>query len=350
MSVADTLFLVELSKSITQSRMCNSFLIAVVTLLATLASASIATAQQKTVLQEHYVYDRIRVFYAIDGNCAVSPDDVDESGVPDQVENVAKQVWAAHHLYCDILKFPDPFTSQRYEGVTCIEVNIRDREEMGGGNGVAYENSQRARKIPEGKPDDRAIVIVVASQVDPIKGITPAHEMFHLIQYGTTYFKNRWYLEGQARWSEHGLAKEGLGQLKYSPKGPWPQKPQRLTLLATMTYDAEFVIWNPVAARTDSNGLLTDEVLSKELIALRYSDGSPVLKDRFLYGATVMREILIELGKQDDVAFKGLEYDSWSEGNQKSQQNNPYIYAAIMNVLRRHSPPVGPFVVPRPKR
>jgi hypothetical protein len=56
-----------------------------------------------------------------------------------------------------------------------------------------------------------------------------------------------------------------------------------------------------------------------------------------------MRDILIALGKTDDVAKEDLGYKDWSEENQRSPQNNPYIYQAIMDVVRRQAPPVGPF-------
>lgn len=117
-----------------------------------------------------------------------------------------------------------------------------------------------------------------------------------------------------------------------------------------MKYDAEFVLWNPIAARTDRDGVLSDKLLGKELVELRYSDGSPVVADRFLYGAEVMRDILVELGEQDDVAFKELGYETWSEENQTAERNNPYIYKSIMDVLRRHARPVGRFDIPRPRR
>ncbi|MFG0296905.1 MAG: hypothetical protein ACF8PG_13445 [Maioricimonas sp. JB045] len=315
-----------------------------------LTSGSIAFAQKKSPLNEHYVLGRIRVFYTNEGAGAVPSTDADRNGVPDRVEDVAKQIRAAHLLFCGVLKFPDPFESERYKGVTCIQVSLRDRKEMGGGNGVAFESAQRARRIPEGQPGDRAIVMSIASQVDPKRNITPAHELFHLIQYSTTYFKNGWYLEGMARWAEHALAEGGLGDVKYSIDGPWPQKPQQLQQLAKMKYDAEFLLWNPVAGRTDRDGLLTDEMLGEELCSLCYSDGSPVLRDRFLQGAEVMRDVLIELGKQDDIAFKALGYDEWSEENQRAEENNPFIYKGVMDALRRHAPPVGRYRVPRIRR
>jgi len=314
-------------------------------LLAGAAGLSQASGQEKSALPKHYVLDRIRVFYTTDGISAVPSADADSTGVPDHVEDVAKQVWAAHRLFCDVLEFPDPLKGERYAGVTCIEVCIRDRGELGGRNGAAYDESQRARRIPEGRPDDRAIVMALGRHVVAAKNLSPAHELFHLIQYGTTYFKNGWFLEGQTRWSEHALGQGGLGDVKYPSRGPWPQPSVNLPALFAMTYDAEFVLWNPVAQRTDPKGLLPQTPVLKELAGLRYSDGSPVLQDRQLTGAEIMRDILIELGKMDDVAFQELGYDKWTEDNQKSAKNDGYLYQGVMDTLRRHSSSVGRFQV-----
>jgi hypothetical protein len=323
-------------------------LIALAVLLAVFVPAATASAQEKkTFLSEHYVLGPVRVFYIKEGKDAVPLDDVDRTGVPDRVEDIAKQVWAAHHLFCEVLKFPDPLGGERYKAVNCIQVSLRD---LGGGNGLAYDSSQRARQIPEGKATDRAIVMAVNCKLNPMKNITPAHETFHLVQYGATYFKNSWFLEGMARWSEHALAREGLGQIKYSPRGPWPQKLQHLKLLVKMRYDAEHVLWNPIARQTDRGSLLSDKFLGKKLTSLRYSDKTPVLRDRTLDGAEVMRDIVIELGKLDDVAFEDLKYESWSEKNQRAEENNPYIYKAVMDAFRRRFPSVGPYKVPVVKR
>jgi hypothetical protein len=304
---------------------------------------SLAQEKKKSELPEHYVMAPVRVFYAKAGNSAVPSADRDSSGVPDHVEDIAKQVWAAHRLFCGVLKFPNPLDSERYLKVNCIEVRLWERSEIGGGNGSAFESAQRARSIPTGKPDDRAIVMSIGTHVNAMKNITPAHETFHLIQYGASYFKKKWYLEGMARWSEHALSADGLGEVKYSPRGPWPQETANLKQLFDMSYDSEFVLWNPIAKKVDPKGKIVLKQDDKELTQLRYSDGSPVLRDLELTGSDLIRDILIELGKMDDVAFKELGYESWSEENQQSPQNDPYIYQAIMDVLRRRSPPVGRF-------
>ncbi len=56
-----------------------------------------------------------------------------------------------------------------------------------------------------------------------------------------------------------------------------------------------------------------------------------------------MRDVLLELDKFDDIAFKELGYESWSEDNQRSEKNSPYVYQGIMDVLRRHKHKVGKF-------
>lgn len=301
--------------------------------------------QEKSVLTDHYVRSPFRIFYAVEGKSAVPNIDRDSSGVPDHVEDVARQMWAARELFCGVLKFPDPLQSDRYDDVDCIEVSLRERSEIGGGNGVAFESAQRAKKIDEGKPGDRTLVIAIGKHVQAPKNITPAHEFFHLIQYSTTFFKNKWYLEGMARWSEHALHTDGVGEIKYSPRGPWPQKNQHLPTLFDMSYDSETVLWNPIAVRSDPKGVLSAKDAPLELQRLQYSNGTPVVRDSLLNGAALMRDVLVELAKQDDIAFETLGYKDWSEDNQRSPKNNPFIYQAVMDALRKHSRPVGRFNV-----
>ena len=291
-------------------------------------------------LPKYHVRGPIRVFFATEGDLAVTPTDLDANGIPDRVEDVAKQIWAAHYLFCSVLDFPDPLNSERYGGVNCIEAYVRPLEK---GNGVAFENAQRARQIREGTPADRALVMRIGAHVAPSKNVTPAHELFHLIQYSSTYFKGRWYLEGMARWSEHALAADAVGRLKYDARGPWPQRPENLPQLFQMSYDAEFVLWNPIAVRSDPRGSLSTDSITTELTDMRHSDGQPVLHDPELKGAEVMRDILRELSRVDDIAFKRLGYQDWSEDNQRSPKNDPFIYQAIMDVLRRHTNSVGPY-------
>lgn len=305
----------------------------------------VLVAQEKepsAKLIEHFEIGEVRVLYNKEGKDAVTPEDSNKNGVPDQVEDVAKQVFAARQLFCETLGFPDPLVSERYQGVKFIEVKIRDKAVINSGNGLAFDESQRSA-LPTDPKGTKAITLTIGNHVVPAKNVTPAHETFHLIQYGATYFKNKWFLEGMTRWSEHGLFKDGLGEVKYDPKGLWPQGHNERQTLFKMSYDAEFVLWNPIAKKDDRSGTIPSIKISQELKALKYTNGSPVLQDLNFVGSNVMRDILVELGTLDDVAFKELGYESWTEVNQTSEKNSPYIYQAVMDVLRRHKHQVGKF-------
>ncbi len=293
-------------------------------------------SQKKSTLSECFTLEPVRVFYATEGESAIDPTDADDNGVPDRVEDVARQVWAARMLFCEILDFPDPFDSKRFQGANCIEVSLLDRSRINGMNGVAYRIAQKAKPIPGGNSNDRALVIAVATTVDARSNATPAHEFFHLIQYGSTYFSNRWFLEGMARWSESGLASGGLGNKMLSPDTGWPQRRETRDRLFTMSYDAAQLLWNPLAETVDPDGKLsTARKLPDELTTLKYSDGSKVLRDELFNGAGLMRDVLIELGKTDNQTSQELGYEEWTLANQGNEKNDQYIYDAVMEVLRR---------------
>lgn len=287
---------------------------------------------------DHYDLDRIRVFYETEGVAAVKPADLDQNGVPDQVDDIARQVWATHDLFCGSLGFVDPFKCERYPNIKWIEVHIRDRDSLKDRSGVAYSNYSKAQALPGEESAGRVLKMSIASDLNAPRNITPSHEMFHLIQYSTTHFKNAWFLEGLARWSEHALDRKGLGEFKYSPRGPWPQSRSNLPQLFGMKYDSEFVLWNPIARATDQQGLLTKMHVSDRLKELKYSDGSPVLKDAELVGWPVIRDVLEELAKADDIAFRELGYEAWTEINMTSAGNDEYIYKSVMDALRKYGP------------
>jgi len=292
-------------------------------------------SDQKSKLSESFVLEPVRVFYATEGESAINPADADHNGVPDRVEDVARQVWAARKLFCEILGFPDPLSSVRFDGANCIQASLLDRSRINGLNGVAYRVAQKARPIPDGQPGDRALIIAVATTVDPPRNATPAHEFFHLIQYGCTYVSNRWFLEGMARWSERGLAPGGIGKTMLSSDTGWPQSDETRDRLFKMSYDAALLLWNPLAEAVDPEGKLSTRILPEELTTLKYSNGSNVLSDELFSGAELMRDILIELGKIDGQMMEELGYEKWTLANQGNVKNNDHIYDVVMEILRR---------------
>lgn len=284
-------------------------------------------------LTQHYKMGKIRVFYNTTGKHSIEPTDNNQNQIPDQVEDIAKQTWVAYKLFVNTLNFPDPLQSERYQQASFIDVNLLAKESINQ-NGVAYDGLQNFRRAMD-ELGTKTITFDVATTVNPRTNLTPAHELFHLIQNGATYFKNRWYTEGMARWAEHALEPDGVGNLKYNPNGQWPQPQSALRQLFELTYDAEFYLWNPLAQKDDPQGLISERAVSSRVKKMTYSNGEKVLKDFRLNGADFMRAVLAELGKMDDIAYQELGYSDWLENNQKSDQNNPYIYQAIMNVAQR---------------
>lgn len=282
---------------------------------------------------------RIRVIYETVGAGAVRADDRNRNGTPDQVEDVMTQTTAAQVLFVEALGFPDPFRTERFGSARFLDIRIRDRAVLNA-NGVAYDELQRSG-VPGDPGGTRCIAFCVASSVNAATNLTPAHEYFHLVEYGTSYFKNRWYTEGLARWSERGLGEGAVGRVE-SPE-PWPLPEDRRTNVFALTYAAAGRFWNPLAARLDPAGRIPAGAALDRLRAMRYADGSPVLKDDELAGWAFARDVILELGQADGVAFRELGYDRWSEENQFSSRNDLYILRAVEAVVARHGakPPGG---------
>jgi hypothetical protein len=296
--------------------------------LAVLACAAGEAAETK-VHQE----GRIRVIYQTEGRDAVRPDDGNRNGIPDQVEDVLTQTVAARRLFVEVLGFPDPLQTERFRTASYLDIRFKGKD-TGIRNGTAFDELQRSRGVPGDPTGTLCIAFCVVATLDPKTNVTPAHEYFHLIQYGVSYFKNKWYAEGTARWSERGLAAGALGPAK--PLEAWPLPSDKASELFAMSYDAATAFWNPLAARCDACAALPDGPALEQLQAMTYTDGSPVLKDLHFAGWRFVRDVLLELGEADDIAYRELNHDRWSEANQFSPKNDVYILRAVEKVVARH--------------
>ena len=309
-------------------------LVAIVGLVGFPANAQGQFSKLRREIKSKFEIKNFRFFYNTSGQHAVDPIDDDQNGVPDQVEDVAKQTWVAHKIFVDTLGFQDPLKSERYAKAEFVDVIFLSRKVVGR-NGTAYDGLQKIGR--EDDPDGlRTICFDIASDIDARRNSTPTHEYFHLIQNGYTYFKTRWYTEGMARWSEHATSKGGIGKTNY--RGRWPQSADHQRKLFNLAdpYGSELVFWNPLAKLCKTSTSFSPSNVSKAVRSLRYSNGKPVLADLSLMGTEFMRDVLVELGKADDVAFNELGYKKWSEDNQKSIGNSPYIYQTVMEVARKH--------------
>lgn len=269
------------------------------------------------------------VRYEIEGPNAIAVEDLNQNQIPDQVENLLTQVIAAKTFFTEGLGFVDPLKSERFRGVEHVVISLRGKEVLKG-NGVAFDEIQRANakiKYPH-------LLFAVSSAVNPSKNCTPAHEYFHLIQYASTYFKNAWFAEGTARWAEDVFKEVPSRTALNSKKAEFPMSETAKAELATMSYDAFGFFWKPFLewSQTSPLELIPEEVRAKLELA-KYVDGSPVFHRYEVLRGQTMVKLFQELGVQDDLAKRDRKLESWPEKEQRSLENQEYLFRAIQAAI-----------------
>jgi hypothetical protein len=280
--------------------------------------------------QQVHQAGRIRIFYHTEGKHAVDVADTNGNHIPDQVEDVLTQTQAAQTMWVEVLGFPDPFQTERFRSAKFLDIHFRHKDLLKS-NGVTYDELQHFNR-PGDPKDTISLCFNVATSVKAPANLTPAHEFFHVIQNSVTYFKNSWFTEGTARWSERALGTGDLGPARDLPS--WPLTRDKAAAVFEMKYDASENFWNPLCAKLDTDGAIRSSPALQRLEAMHYTDGSPVLKDLRLTGWKFIREVLEGLDKADDVGFRELGYDRWSEENQRSPKNNAFILGVVEEVMK----------------
>ncbi len=283
---------------------------------------------------------KFRVIYYTEGEHAVSPEDKNRNNIPDQAEDVLTQTLAAYYLFVETLGFPDPFQSTSFHRANFLDIMIRSQEAavaeggLGGKKGLTFDQP-RSFHVP-GDPDDTlSIGFRVSTAVDAASDQTPAREFFHLIQYGLTSFKNAWFTVGTAHWAEYGLRKENPdGSVPHFTA--WPLSNEQTVALFAMDGQAADFFWTPLAAKMNNKGVIPFTPALYKIMPLVYADDKPVFKSMRFPGWMFIRDVLIELGRMDDIAFQELGYQEWTEENQLSPKNNKYIMEAVNTVVTRY--------------
>lgn len=275
-------------------------------------------------LERIHVRDEFRIVYSVAGPHAL-PDarDLNGNGVPDKVEDVATQLVAGRRLFSEVMRLVMPLRQPRYAKATAIDVFMLKMEK---GNGLAYDEVMNYRLGFDGAEGRCALRIDLLNSHGN-QNPTPAHELFHLYQYGYTMFKPRWFLEGTARWAEYAL-RPGSG-----PQSPLPQSPQALQERVLGTTYAASSMWNRLAFLLDPAGRMA---LPSALAQLSYVDGSRVVHDDQLHGTAFMKAVLESLALLDrEVGTRqGWPAFQWKEADQRDARHNPDIFKTLQRVVR----------------
>ncbi len=277
-----------------------------------------------------YQADEFYIYYTNRTNSKdrVPQQDINKNNIPDYVEDVARQAQASRDMF-EVAKLQHPLHSPRYKNkAQAIAVFIKDMK----GNGVAYEVVSRHPSVSTQTPMPCSLVINISNRLTDFPGnywTTVTHELFHLYQYGYSQFKNSWYLESLANWSERALRID-INQQTKNLKA----LPQNVKALEQEIFKASY---NPLWRRyfyIQPNDVLN---VPKQLQLKTYIDGSPIFKDHVWYGTRFVKNFLVDLSAasyQISEQYQWPKYN-WKEADQRRTEFNCTIFTVYQKQLKK---------------
>lgn len=266
-------------------------------------------------LEKAYQVDDFHIYYSLQGKDALQyPQDSTGDGVPDVIKDIGSQLQAAKYLYSSLLGLRSPLRQKIYTRAQQINIYLLTLPK---GNGLAFDRVA-AETMSDGTALPCGLKIVLNAALRPARNVTPAHELFHLYQYGYAVFKQRWYLEGMARWMENAFR---------------PAEKSVAPSAAAAVCEDNFSrgygaanFWASYARQTFSTITLPDNAL-----AYRYIDASPVFKTRELPGGAMLAPFFQQLALSSE-GISGelnLQNTRWPEKLQRADRFNSRICQAL---------------------
>lgn len=258
------------------------------------SSAWAGWKSQREALDRHLASTDFRIFYTLEGPGAFPQD------VPPATERATQaltyldvlvaQLGKADDFYRNELGLRAPLAGPRYAAAHSIDIHILPMADQTGSTGDEIHTF----RYQHFAPSPAALTIALSHRWQPTN-LTPAHELFHAYQYGYTFFKNPWFLEGMAR------ASEGFFRTATSRHSALPSSPQALDKLMQHSYRAE-TLWNRLI---------------------------------HLCGKKILKPILEAYGRLDRVAADARDIDpvAWPEKEQRSTTNNRYLLQGLLETL-----------------
>ncbi|MBB5445339.1 MULTISPECIES: hypothetical protein [unclassified Paraburkholderia] len=271
----------------------------------------------------------IRVFYTRSGESQiVDQTDANSNGVPDYVENVARQADAARKAF-NLLGFRDPLESARYRAASYIDINLG----LNSGNGLAYSEPSTYSAVPQ-RDGACSIRIDISSKLDKFPGSwsVVAHELFHLYQYGYTEFKRSWLLEPTANWAERVIR---VGSLNPAPGAARPL-PASMAEMQSQVFTQSFPydFWSRLASLIDESD--EDMHLPNDLRYATYTDGTLIFRDGFVRGFSFLSTVFQSLEAESTIVsnLNGWPPYLWG-ANQSSESHDVRILKVIQRTVSR---------------
>ncbi|WP_375058122.1 hypothetical protein [Zobellella sp. DQSA1] len=275
-------------------------------------------------LDKVYIRDEFRIYYS-SAEFYPSPTDFSRDTVPDKVINISKQLVAGRRIFSEVMGMTHPLSQPRYHQAKYIDVNLLS---LSKGNGLAYDEVFGYLRHDAVNNDECVLRIDINSKIS-LGNLTPAHELFHLYQYGYTMFKSPWLLEGTARWAEFAFK-----SYRYS-KQDLPKNEKELEeYLFHKTYDAQ-EFWLRIAGIVDPVG---KTIVPQELRNFYYLGGQRLNVEERIHGADFIRELFEELGMEDKKVARANGWSEilWKESDQRNEIHNTSILNVLHKVLENH--------------
>lgn len=258
-----------------------------------------------------------RVFYTTSGPHAIPANDKNRNGVPDRVDDLLIQLTAADWFYQKQLNLVPPLKQPRYSNSDAIEVHIQKLES---GNGLAFDEPTKPNWFEGQSSSARTLKVRIGSHVEPRSNITPAHELFHLYQYGYAPFKTKWYTEGMARWMEQA----------FSPTAKSDSKSAAVSCneLTGMSYNASGFFEQLARKQSGSIKSTKAQVQPSGFV---YSDGSAAIQPK---SASKLKPVKLWLEHASLLGFEeskrlGVPPGAWPETLQRSAEFDVKLCEAL---------------------
>ena len=274
-----------------------------------------------------YKKDEFYIFYS---TLSASPHrlktlkDLNNNKIPDYIEDLATQAIASREIF-KAAGFRHPLQSPRYQNVENISIFVQDLK----GNGIAYEVPAVHPNLKHHMPC--SLVMHISIDLKDFPGnywTTVTHELFHLYQYGYTQFKNTWYLESLANWSERALRIDlstGTKNLPALPKNT-------LQLNKEVISKGYHHMWRRLAVIESQDRL----VIPPHLQDMHYTNGSSVFKDNEWRNTSLVLNVMQNLEHTSLNMSKQRKWHpyNWKEADQRLKSWDPIIWQNIQAAFK----------------
>ncbi len=282
-------------------------------------------------LDKLYQVEEFRLFYTTEGKHALPEKhqkDINKNNTPDYIEDIAAQLVTAKYIYLNVLELKHPFEGNRYKGrVKYFDVQLLGKAYRV--NGCAGSRVVRYNRPIDPDGGFPALTINIKNTID-VTNLTPAHELFHEFQYGYTLFKNKWYLEGMARFSEY-LFKSGV-----PPTTKFPSNVKERRRLLKQSYGA-YRFWQTMFASIQDRRdfKVPEKIKQRKYITVN----KRIFKGGSFNAVHAFKLFLEEYDRVDDEASRKARLNPiiWGDGIQKAKRNNRYLWPATLGVYKRLS-------------